>query len=257
MIKPSQLFTAICMAVIFLVAPLATADKQTETIKRRLLKSYPDLKIHAIRPSPMPGLYELVVGRNVLYVSADGKYIIIGELIDTATKNNLTRVANERVMRSLRKVYLRQLRSINEKDMIIIGPKRPKRTITVFTDVDCPVCARFHRDVPLLNRNGVKIRYLLYSRAGITGPDGKKTRTYLRSVAVWCAKDRVKAIGWAKAGGPLTMRTCPNPVAKHIALGRKMGLRGTPMIVTDKGIIINGYSNAAGLLQILGIKMKK
>ncbi len=257
MIKSSQLFTTICMAVIFLVAPLAIADKQTETIKRQLLKAYPDLKIRAIRPSPMPGLYELVVDRSVLYVSTDGKYIIIGELVDTTTKENLTRVANERVMRSLREVNLRLLRTVNERDMIIIGPKRPKRTITVFTDVDCPVCARFHRDVPLLNRNGARIRYLLYSRAGVTGPDGKKTSTYLRSVAVWCAKDRAKAIGWAKAGGPLTMRTCPNPVAKYIALGRKMGLRGTPMIVTDKGVIINGYSNAAGLLQVLGINMKK
>ena len=132
--------------------------------------------------------------------------------------------------------------------MIVIGPDKPKRTLTVFTDVDCGYCAKFHLDVPALNKQGVKVRYLFYPRTGIN------SESYRRAVAVWCADDRVKAIGIAKAGGKLNMKTCPNPVASHYQLGQRLDINGTPSIFLDDGKVLPGYVPAPRLLGILGLK---
>jgi thiol:disulfide interchange protein DsbC len=128
-----------------------------------------------------------------------------------------------------------------------MGPEKAKRTITVFTDVDCPYCSKFHLDVPELNKQGVKVRYLFYPRAGTN------SETFRRTVAVWCAKDRVKAIGIAKAGGNVDMKTCTNPVEKHFQLGQRLGVDGTPTIFVDDGKKLPGYVPAPRLLGMLGI----
>ena len=109
-------------------------------------------------------------------------------------------------------------------------------------------CARLHQEVPKLTQAGVKVRYLLYPRAG------KGSETYNRSIAVWCAKDRVKAIGVAKNGGTLEMKTCANPVDEHVRLGHEVGVEGTPTIVMDDGRVLPGYAPAAELLAALGLQ---
>src|SRR5690606_28096237 len=102
-----------------------------------------------------------------------------------------------------------------------------------------------HLDVPELTKNGVKVRYLLFPRTGVQGD------TYRKSVAVWCAADRVKAVGTVKAGGKIEMKTCPNPVEAHYRLGRELQVNGTPTIFLDNGKMLGGYVPSARLLAIL------
>jgi thiol:disulfide interchange protein DsbC len=225
----------------------AADDDATARVSAALAKVLPPgLKPDRIVESSMPGLFEVMVHSRLLYVSADGRHVFVGsgDLIDLDTMENLSD-------KRRRELTLAAVDSVDEKDMIVIGPKDAKRTITVFTDVDCPYCAKFHLEVPKLVENGVKVRYLLYPRSGLNG------RTYQRSVAVWCAEDRVKAIGVAKAGGKLEMKTCPNPVAEHYAAGQKAGVTGTPTIVLDNGDIVGGYRPADQMLAILGLKPAK
>ena len=146
---------------------------------------------------------------------------------------------------------LKAINAIGESKMIVFGPASPKRTLTVFTDVDCPYCARLHQEVPQLTAAGVKVRYLLFPRAGVG------SETYKRSVAVWCAKDRAKALATAKAGGKIDMKTCPNPVDEHLKLGAEVGVEGTPALVFDDGRVVPGYAPAAQLLAALGLAGEK
>jgi thiol:disulfide interchange protein DsbC len=165
----------------------------------------------------------------------------MGDLIDLDNKRNLTAMRRGGLV-------LKSIDALGEANMVILGPAKPKRTLTVFTDVDCPYCARLHQEVPKLTQAGVKVRYLLFPRAG------KGSETYMRSVAVWCAKDRVKALGIAKSGGKLEMKTCANPVDEHLRLGREVGVEGTPTIVMDDGRVLPGYAPAAELLTALGLQ---
>lgn len=217
------------------------AEDDTEKLKQRLQKRLSDIAITELKPSPIPGLYEMVFGNRVAYVSADGQYMLMGELIDLESRRNLTATRRGGLV-------LKSIDALGEANMIVLGPAKPKRTLTVFTDVDCPYCSRLHLEVPKLTEAGVKVRYLLYPRAG------KGSETYQRSVAVWCAKDRVKAIGIAKRGGKLEMKSCTNPVDEHVRLGREVGVEGTPTIVMDDGRVLPGYAPAAELLAALGLQ---
>lgn len=228
--------------LVFLLAllsgPVAAADTDIDRLRNNLAKTFPEAAQGELRPAPLPGFYELVLDARVYYVSADGKHLFLGDIVDVKSRTNLTENARQALAKRL-------IGEIGEKDMIVIAPKETHSTITVFTDVDCPYCARLHQDVPELNRNGIKVRYLLYPRAG------KGSETYRRSVAVWCASDRVKAIGIAKNGGQLDLKTCANPVDSHYRLGERLDINGTPTIFLENGKKIPGYVPAAQLTAIV------
>ena len=233
------------LVVLSLLAPLtlnAAEDATLAALKETLAKRIPDVPANTLRRSTMmPGWYELEHGMQLLYISADGKHAFAGDLIDLETKTNITQT-----WRDLTAVQL--INAVGEKNMVVIGPADAKRTITVFTDVDCPYCAKLHQDVPGLNEGGVKVRYLLFPRGG------PGSETYRRSVAVWCSADRGTAVGVAKAGGKLDMKTCANPVDSHLELGRKLQVNGTPTIYLDNGKMLGGYVPGPRLLGMLNLK---
>lgn len=222
-----------------LTAVTATADSNTDKFKQNLASQLPEFTINDVKPSPITGLYEVTMGGDTVLISADGKYLLTGDLIEVATRTNLSE--KKRGMK-----ILAAIEQTGEKDMIVIGPAKAKHTITVFTDVDCPYCAKLHNEVPELTKAGIKVRYLLFPRAGVG------SETYKRSVAVWCAKDRIKAVGIAKAGGALDMKTCDNPVDTNIRLGHSLGISGTPTLVLESGQVIPGYVPAEKLVAGLG-----
>jgi thiol:disulfide interchange protein DsbC len=196
-----------------------------------LLKLLPTgSKLEDLRPSPIPGIYELSQGADVSYLTADGKYFLDGNLYDMSTRQNLTEELRN-------KARIAMINSVPESQMLIFSPKNPLYTITVFTDVDCQYCRKLHSQMAELNKLGVRVRYLFYPR---TGPNSE---SWHKAEAVWCSADRNAALTRAKAGGVLdTSKTCgPTPVAQEYALGQSIGVRGTPAIVTENGGYINGY----------------
>lgn len=230
------------MLLILLLPACVSAVDDTEQLKLRLKERFSDLTVTDIRPAAVAGLYEVTFGTRVALVSADGNYLITGDLIDLTNERNIT--AERRAQLVLETLVER----VGEKNMIVYGPARAKHTITVFTDVDCPYCRKLHDEVAALTAAGVKVRYLLYPRAG------KGSETYKRSVAIWCAKDRNQAAATAMTGGKLEMKDCKNPVDEHLKLGAEIGVTGTPTIVLDDGRIAPGYVPAAQLLGVLGLR---
>ena len=224
-----------------LVQADAVSDEVKQMIQEKLNAFAPGLTVDAIGNAPVAGFYEVSIGARVVYFSQDGKYMFLGELLDTNSKENLTE-------KHRAKLIAKKLEKYGEDQMIVIGPKQPKAHVTVFTDVDCPYCAKFHRDVPALNEAGVEVRYLLFPRTGIGG------RSYKRAVGVWCAKDPIESVGVAKAGGEVAFKDCENPVQEHYELGQEIGIRGTPAIVLDDGRMIGGYVPPERLVSQLGIE---
>ncbi len=231
-------FAAVILALSVAVHAGETPDVKAMT--EQLKKTFPDMQVKQVRSTPVAGLFEVEVGADVFYATSDGRYVLLGNLIDTSARRSLT---DER----RRELVAATLAKLDPKKMIVIGPDKPKRTLTVFTDVDCPWCARFHKDVPELNKAGVRVQYLFYPRGGLD------SETYKRSVAVWCAKDRAKAIGIAKSGGKLDMKDCPNPVKEDYMLGRDLGVEGTPTMFMDDGTRIGGYVAPQRLLHAMGL----
>ncbi len=225
----------------FLSVNSVIAGETPKKLRKALQQLLPGVELNEIKPAVIQGLFEINIGTEIFYATADGRHLIRGEIIDMKTRENLTKVKRG-------KLRLALINDVDEKKMIIFSPKKVRRTITVFTDVDCSFCRKFHLDVPELVKNGLRIRYLLFPRNGLD------SETYKKSVAVWCAQDRRKAMGIAKAGKKLAFKTCKNPVAEHYRLANLVGVQGTPTIVFENGYMISGYASPAKLLAYLGLK---
>lgn len=192
-----------------------------------------------LRPTPIAGIYELTRGTDIAYVTADGKYAFSGDLIELAANRNLTET-HKRELRS------KAIGTIPESQMLVFGPREPKYTVTVFTDVDCGYCRQLHSQIAQYNQLGIKVRYLFFPR---TGPN---TESWTKAEEVWCSSNRNEALTLAKRGAPLQAKACPNnPVARHYALGRDFGLEGTPAIILADGELIGGYLPPGELVQHL------
>ena len=204
-----------------------------------IAKKLPGARAEDLRASPIPGIYEYTHGTEIAYVTADGKYAISGDLYDLKSSEDLT----ETHRRDLR---AKALAAFPEDQMLIFGPKDPKYTVTVFTDVDCAYCRKLHSQIAEYNRLGVRIRYMLYPR---TGPN---TVSWTKAEQVWCSPDRNDALTRAKLGQDLKTKACPNnPVASTYAMGKDFSLEGTPAIVLADGEMLGGYLPPDVLVQRL------
>jgi len=199
---------------------------------------FPDMKVTRIRESQLPGIYEVLLGTQVYYLTGDGRYLMRGDLFDLRDKSNLSQQVREAARTRL-------LKKIPASDYIEFAPKHPTHTIYVFTDVTCPFCRRLHSHIAQLNDGGLAVRYLAFPRNGI------KSAAYKEMVSVWCAKDRKAALTAAKLGDRIPSRQCPNPVKKDFNLGQNMGVRGTPAIYLENGKAIGGYKPPQELLKIV------
>ena len=197
-----------------------------------------------VNPSPVNGLYEVVIGSEIFYLSADGSYFVAGNIYkfraDKEGKPIYPLNVSDQKRASLRAGVLDEL---EESEMVVFAPaSETKHTINVFTDVDCGYCAKLHQEVPKLNEAGIKVRYLAFPRAGSDSP------TYKKMVSVWCADDRQQAMTDAKARREIEERECKNSINKQYELGQRVGVRGTPAIMLSDGELLPGYMPAAKLI---------
>ena len=233
---------AVLIALMLVFSSHVSAAEVPQAIYDQLNKVVPGYDPANVSLSPVTGLYEFIADGHVMYISKDGRYVVSGDVIDMETRTNLTKQKQG-------KVTLAAIDKVGDDQMLIFGDDKDTRTLTIFTDVDCPYCSMMHKEVPKLNEAGIRIRYLLYPRAGMASP------TYAKSVSVWCADDRKKAIGIAKAGGKIEAKTCDNPVEDHMKLGEMVGVSGTPTLILDDGRILPGYVPADKLIAIINQKI--
>jgi thiol:disulfide interchange protein DsbC len=233
------LFRTVVFGLLVLMAYSSAYAESVESKKiREIIKQQLKAEPTSIVESPVQGLYEVTVPPRIFYVSADGRYVLLGNLIDINSRKNLTQ-EKEGLAR------VAALEKMGEDSMIVFAPKQVKHTISVFTDIDCGYCRKLHNEIEQYNKLGIKVRYLAYPRAGIG------SGSYQKAVSVWCAKDKKKALTTAKNGGNVPSKECDNPVKQHFELGQELGVSGTPALVLENGQIYPGYAPANKLISVL------
>ena len=71
-------------------------------------------------------------------------------------------------------------------------------------------------------------------------------------VTAWCSEDPKQSITNLKNGDNLKLNFCDSqPVAKHYAIGQKLGISGTPAIISEDGELYPGYFSPKDLLDKL------
>ncbi|MFZ1537563.1 MAG: DsbC family protein [Chromatiaceae bacterium] len=237
-------------AVLALFSAQAAADAAS-TIKKSLAKILPEYEVNSVHETPVPDLYEVLVGSDVIYVSKDGRYMVQGRMIDLVSKEDLTetspRLAEARKKEAKERVAA--VDKLGEDTMIVFAPPgKAEHTITVFTDLDCGYCRKLHSEIDGYLAEGIKVRYLFFPRAGVGTP------SFDKAVSVWCADDRKAALTDAKAGKAIPEKKCENPVKAQMELGEKLGVSGTPAIILESGEMVPGYVPPKRLAAMLNEK---
>lgn len=219
------------------LSSVALADKAA--VQKKLASLIPGGEKLPITESGVKGLYQVTVGAKIVYISADGQYVINGTIVNLDTRENLTEVALNNARQQLLKTI--------PVDSMIVYPAQgdTKRVITVFSDVDCPYCKKFHAEIPQLNQAGIEVRYLAYPRAGIGSDSFKK------AISVWCNDKPAEAMNEVMKGKAIPSKYCENPVIDHMQLVERFGVTGTPNIIFDSGEMIPGYAPYQELIKML------
>lgn len=238
-------FTLISLILLFSTAtPVLAADNpEFAAIRSRLAQLVPNQQPDAINETGLPGLYQIRFGTQVVYMSQDARFLIQGSVVDLEKRQDLTEVASNQVRKEIMDDY-------DPKKLIVYAPEngKPKHVITVFTDIDCPYCAKLHSEMDQYLAVGIEVRYMMFPRAGLGSDSFKK------AVSAWCADDQEKALTLAKNRQPIPVKTCKNPVAEQYSLGQNIGVTGTPAIVLEDGSLQPGYVPAAQLARLLESK---
>ena len=228
--KPLRLL-GLLTALVLCVPP---ALAQEAVIRKNIAERMPDFpKIDEVTKSPIPGIYELRIGTDVLYSDEQGNHLIEGSIIDTRNRANLTQ-ARENKLAAI------DFASLPLKDAIVWKQGSGARKIAVFADPNCGYCKKFERELQQVK--DVTVYTFLIPILGGDSPE--------KSTNIWCAKDRTRAwLDWMLDGkaAPRSMGQCETPMARNLAFSRKHKINGTPAIVFEDGTRVPGALSAEQL----------
>lgn len=221
------------IAMSLLVASSACAaiasDADIEALQKALKEKYPATKVSEVHRSPIQGLYEVVLGRNIVYTDKEGKYFVVGHIYDMAQQIDLTA---ERLA-ELKKVDWAQLPL---QDAIKIVKGNGERKIAVFSDPDCPFCAKLEKET-FAKLDNATIYVFLYPLEGLhpNAPTIAKK--------IWCSPDKAKAYleYMINKTEPKAQENCDNPIDKNVKFGENLGIEGTPTLILENGRTIGGW----------------
>jgi len=215
----------ICLALLAAATQLH-ADEGEKAVRDAMHSLLPTSPIDRIVKSDLPGFYDVIVSGQIVYVSADGKYLLQGNLYNVPAKKDLT-------SSRLAGIRAEAIEKLPVSKKIVFAPEHPKHTVTVFTDVDCPYCRQFHKQIDQFNRAGIAVNYILYPLDIHPGADKKAS-------ALWCAADRNAAYTAAMNGHDPATGACANPVAETKALSVSLGINATPTVLAEDGTQVDG-----------------
>ena len=221
------------LAALCLTLPLLAAAQES-TIRKNLAERIPALsQIDEISKTPMPGLFEVRVGTDVLYTDAEGNFLLHGSLLDARNGRNLT---EERV----NKLLAVDFKTLELKNAINMVRGNGKRKLAVFEDPNCGYCKRFEKDLQKVDN--VTVHLFLIP---ILGEDSVN-----KSRQIWCAADRAKSWNdWMlRDVAPKGKAICnTEALTANLEFANKHRITGTPTLIFEDGSRVPGAIGAVQL----------
>ena len=209
----------------------AQADQTTDRLKATLQSRLgSDASIKGIAKSPIAGLYEVNLGTQIIYSDANGDYLLLGDLVDSKTRRNLT----DARLSDLNRI---DFASLPFADAVKVVKGNGSRKIAVFSDPNCPYCHQL--ETTLKSVDNVTVYTFLYP---VLSPDSTA-----KAKSIWCSSDRAKA--WESwmldRRAPRAAGTCDTAaIDSNLSLGAKMNVNGTPTIFLADGRRLPGAVQA-------------
>ncbi|APR71840.1 thioredoxin fold domain-containing protein [Acinetobacter haemolyticus] len=204
-----------------------------ETLKSNLNKNYPDIQVTNIQATEMTGLYSANLDNQIIYLDENAEHMFIGSMVRLKDQKNLTK-----------DLVLKQnsidWQKLPLQDAIKTVKGNGKRQLAIFSDPNCPYCKQL--EVELDKLNDVTIYTFIYAL---------KPQSLAVSKQVWC--DANPSYAWKnllQKNVQPKAKTCANPIDRNLALGRKLGVNGTPTLIFSNGLKMVGGRSAEDIQMI-------
>ncbi|MFV9474768.1 DsbC family protein [Advenella sp. RU8] len=228
---------SVCCMLGLACSPLMAqeATNTTDNIKAAIASAF-EVDVTAVEKTPYEGIYEVQMGANIVYTTEKADFVIAGNLIDAKTKADVT---SERVAK-LSEVPFDTL-PIEKAVKRVIG--NGERKVAIFEDPNCGYCKKLYKEFEEVD-NVTVYTFLM----PILAPD-----SMVKAKNIWCAKDQAQAWGnWmGKNETPPAAECEETPISSLLALGRDLGVQGTPAMFFGDGSRINGYMPAKNINEVL------
>jgi thiol:disulfide interchange protein DsbC len=204
------------------------AEDVAATLQKTLTARFPDIKVEKVGPSILPGIYEIVTPTEIVYSDASGDHLILGQIMDVKTRENLT----QQRWNEINKMDFKAL-PFDQAIKLVKG--QGKRKLAIFEDPFCPYCQELEHTLHSLD--DVTIYIFLYPLEGLHPGASKAARD------IWCAKD--PAAAWSdwmlNKKAPADLAECKRaPLEPVAALGERLRINSTPTMFFPDGSRIPG-----------------
>ena len=215
----------------------AAAEAVNDPALRKNLETRLNATVDSINKLPVAGLYEVLVGNDVFYTDPTGNYIMVGNLIDLRTRENLTRMRVDAIKQAGLPAFKFVDLPLDNAVKVVRGSG--KRKVAIFEAPNCGYCKKLEKSI--LDIGNVTIYVFLYP---VLGPD-----SLAKSKQVWCAPNRAKAWSeWMQNATALSGEgACQTPLDRTLELGKKLRVDGTPTLFFSNNKRVEGAIDSAEL----------
>lgn len=190
---------------------------------------YPKTQVKLFSLTPVKGIFEASVGKEVIYFDSSARFLFSGRLLDMDQGVDLT----EKRVRDLRRIAFNSL-PLDKAVKTVYGNGSKK--LAVFTDVDCPYSRKLAQT--LKDLKDTTVYTFLFPLESI------HPKARAKSDAVWCAKDSSAELSKALKGDDIKALAnnplCSSVVSDVIRLAAEHGIGGTPTLINEAGDRISG-----------------
>lgn len=222
------------------VQPLENNHSTLAAVKQKLFDLLGENTQFSVEP--YNNELRLVTTQNhTFFASPDGKYLYLGQVIDTESKIDLTELVKQQQRVTL-------IKTLPRDALLSYQASNEQHVITIFTDIDCPFCRKLHENIDELNRQGITIDYVMIPRGKVGSSAFEKT------AAALCARNPQEAMNQAMQVGHYqgnVTNVCENNLVTQQQLAQRFGFSATPTILLQNGEAISGLIKTDELLQRL------
>ncbi|MGO9378183.1 MAG: DsbC family protein [Dissulfurispiraceae bacterium] len=208
-----------------------------------LKNAIPDATILGVNQGPVKGLWEVLLQagghKGIVYIDYSKKNFFSGAIINIAEKKNLTQESFEQLNKA-------DVSKIPLGDALVLGDKNAKYKVIVFSDPDCPYCAKLHAEIKKVVEKRKDIAFFIKL---FPLPMHKDSEWKAKSII--CNKS-IKLLDDNFEGRPIPKTECDtNVIDENKKLAGELGISGTPALVLPDGRIVSGFREADTLIDMI------
>ena len=209
-------------------------------------------EVKQVKPAPVRGLWEVTFSQGdkkaVAYVDYSKKFIIPGTIFNIATRKPVASAAQppkvERVKPS----------AIPLTNSLVMGNPQAAKRLILFTDPDCPFCAKEHAELKkLLAKRRDIVVYVKMHPLKMHPNAYDHARVILQGQSEKLMDDNFNH-------RPIPAATPQTPSAgvdETVKLAESLGLNSTPTLVLPDGRVLTGFQEMAAIERALAGKKGK